>query len=842
MTTPPAATAHRPAPISQRIAGELGVRESQVAAAVDLLDGGATVPFIARYRKEVTGTLDDAQLRTLEERLRYLRELDERRAAILESVSAQGKLDAALEERIMAADSKARLEDIYLPYKPKRRTKAQIAREAGLEPLAGLLLADPGQDPQQAAAAYVDAERGVADPAAALDGARAILVERFAEDADLIGELRERMWSAGRLVARVREGREEAGAKFSDYFDFAEPFTRLPSHRILAVFRGEKEQFLDLTMDSGAEDSAAQGPTLYEEAIARRFGLDALGRPADPWLAETVRWAWRTRILVHLGVDLRMRLWQHAEDEAVRVFAANLRDLLLAAPAGARPTMGLDPGFRTGVKVAVIDGTGKSVATETIYPHEPRRRWDESIAVLARLAAAHGVELIAIGNGTASRETDRLAADLIKAHPELNLTKVVVSEAGASVYSASAYASRELPGMDVSLRGAVSIARRLQDPLAELVKIDPKSIGVGQYQHDISEGKLSRSLDAVVEDCVNAVGVDVNTASAPLLARVSGISTGLADGIVAQRDSTGPFRSRQQLTTVPRLGPKAFEQSAGFLRVTGGDDPLDASSVHPEAYPVVRRILTAAGTPLPGLIGNTALLHTLKPDSFADDQFGVPTVTDILGELEKPGRDPRPAFRTAAFAEGVETLADLTPGLVLEGTVTNVAAFGAFVDIGVHQDGLVHVSAMSRTFVSDPREVAKPGDVVRVKVLSVDIPRQRISLTLRLDEEAEPGRPAHRPSNNQSSKAGTPGSPDRGGSRGAQPRDGRGGRSRDNRGGQPRDGRGGQPRDGRASQPRDGRRGDSAPPANGAMAEALRRAGLTGADGASDRNQRRRPR
>ncbi len=591
----------------------------------------------------------------------------------------------------------------------------------------------------------------------------------------------------------------------------------------------------------------SHGPSRYEEAITQRFGITDQGRPADPWLAETVRWAWRTRILVHLGVDLRMRLWQHAEDEAVRVFAANLRDLLLAAPAGARPTMGLDPGFRTGVKVAVVDGTGKSVATETIYPHEPRRRWDESIAVLARLAAAHGVELIAIGNGTASRETDRLAADLIKAHPELNLTKVVVSEAGASVYSASAFASRELPGMDVSLRGAVSIARRLQDPLAELVKIDPKSIGVGQYQHDISEGKLSRSLDAVVEDCVNAVGVDVNTASAPLLARVSGISSGLADGIVAHRDSTGPFRSRQQLTTVPRLGPKAFEQSAGFLRITGGDDPLDASSVHPEAYPVVRRILTAADTPLPGLIGNTALLHTLKPGTFADDQFGVPTVTDILRELEKPGRDPRPAFRTAAFAEGVETLADLTPGLVLEGTVTNVAAFGAFVDIGVHQDGLVHVSAMSRNFVSDPREVAKPGDVVRVKVLSVDIPRQRISLTLRLDEETESGRPAHRNSDNHGSKAGSPGSPDRGGSRGARPRDGRGTQSRDGRGRQPRDGRGdqargSQPRDGRAGQPRDGRRGDAAPPANGAMADALRRAGLTGGDGSSDRNQRRRPR
>ena len=780
-----------PLPLSRRIADELGVRTEQVTAAVELLDGGATVPFIARYRKEMTGALDDAQLRTLEERLRYLRELDERRTAILESIQAQGKLDDALEQRIMAADSKARLEDIYLPYKPKRRTKAQIAREAGLEPLADLLLAEPDHDPQQAAAAYVSPDGGVADVAAALDGARAILVERFGEDADLIGELRERMWSAGRLVARVRVGQEEAGAKFADYFDFAEPFTRLPSHRILAVFRGEKDEVLDLTMDAqdetadAADGGLARAPSRYEESIAGRFGITDAGRPADRWLAETVRWAWRTRILVHLGVDLRMRLWQRAEDEAVRVFAANLRDLLLAAPAGARRTMGLDPGFRTGVKVAVVDGTGKAVATDTIYPHEPRRRWDESIAVLARLAAAHGVELIAIGNGTASRETDRLAADLIRIHPELKLTKVVVSEAGASVYSASAYASRELPGMDVSLRGGVSIARRLQDPLAELVKIDPKSIGVGQYQHDVSESKLSRSLDAVVEDAVNAVGVDVNTASPPLLARVSGISSGLADGIVAHRDTAGPFRSRRALTKVPRLGPKAFEQCAGFLRIPGGDDPLDASSVHPEAYPVVRRILAAVGTQMPGLIGNTALVRTLRPQSFADDRFGVPTVTDILRELEKPGRDPRPAFKTAAFAEGVETMADLAPGMELEGSVTNVAAFGAFVDIGVHQDGLVHVSAMSRSFVSDPREVAKPGDVVRVKVLGVDIPRKRISLTMRLDDESD-------------------------------------GRGADSSG---RTGRG----------PATTGRGDNRrnePPGNSAMADALRRAGLS-AGGAS---------
>ncbi|WP_250287433.1 Tex family protein, partial [Frankia sp. CiP1_Cm_nod2] len=752
--------------VHRRIAEELGVREGQVTAAVDLLDGGATVPFIARYRKEATGMLDDAQLRTLEERLRYLRELEDRRAAILESIRSQGKLDDALEAQILAADSKARLEDIYLPYKPKRRTKAQIAREAGLEPLAETLLADPSQDPQATAAPFVDPEKGVADTAAALEGARAILVERFAEDADLIGTLRERMWTRGRLVSRVREGRQDAGAKFADYFDFAEPFTSLPSHRILALFRGEKEEVLDLTLDPEPADPAAAGgpadgggtadgrpaaaavavprqaaaqPSSYEVTVAARFAVADNGRPADRWLLETVRWAWRTRILVHLDIDLRMRLWQAAEDTAVRVFAVNLRDLLLAAPAGVRATMGLDPGLRTGVKVAVVDPTGQVVATETIYPHEPRRRWDESIAVLARLAHAHNVELVAIGNGTASRETDRLAGELAKRHPELRLTSVVVSEAGASVYSASAYASRELPELDVSLRGAVSIARRLQDPLAELVKIDPRSIGVGQYQHDLSEVKLSRSLDAVVEDCVNAVGVDVNTASAPLLTRVSGIGEGLAENIVRHRDAHGPFRSRRALIDVPRLGPKAFEQCAGFLRIRGGDDPLDASSVHPEAYPVVRRILTATDSDITTVIGNSSALRALRPTDFVDDTFGLPTVTDILRELEKPGRDPRPAFRTAAFAEGVETLADLAPGMVLEGVVTNVAAFGAFVDVGVHQDGLVHVSAMSRNFVSDPREVVKPGDIVRVKVLDVDIARKRVSLTLRLDDDSDAG-------------------------------------------------------------------------------------------------------
>ncbi|PWI41933.1 RNA-binding transcriptional accessory protein [Streptomyces sp. ICBB 8177] len=801
--------------IGRRIADELGVREGQVRAAVELLDGGATVPFIARYRKEATGTLDDAQLRALEERLRYLRELEERRSAILESVQAQGKLDDELRARILAADSKARLEDIYLPYKPKRRTKAQIAREAGLEPLADRLLADPGLDPAATAAGFVTGE--VADAAAALEGARAILVERFGEDADLIGELRERMWSDGRLAARVREGKEEAGAKFSDYFDFAEPFTKLPSHRILAMFRGEKEEVLDLALEPEA-DPTQEGPTRYERTIAARYGIADRGRPADAWLRETVRWAWRTRILVHLGIDLRTRLRTAAEDEAVRVFAANLRDLLLAAPAGARATLGLDPGFRTGVKAAVTDRTGKVVATSTIYPHVPQRRWDESLATLAGLCREHAVELIAIGNGTASRETDKLAADLIKAHPELNLTKVVVSEAGASVYSASAFASQELPELDVSLRGAVSIARRLQDPLAELVKIDPKSIGVGQYQHDLSESKLSRSLDAVVEDCVNGVGVDLNTASAPLLRRVSGITATLADNIVRHRDDNGPFRSRKGLKDVARLGPKAFEQCAGFLRITGGDDPLDASSVHPEAYPVVRRIVKATGGDIERLIGDSATLRGLKPQDFADETFGVPTVTDILGELEKPGRDPRPAFRTATFKEGVEELKDLVPGMLLEGTVTNVAAFGAFVDVGVHQDGLVHVSAMSKTFVKDPRDVVKPGDVVRVKVLDVDIPRKRIALTLRLDDDA-PERRGDRGDRGGRQGGGKGGANDRqGGGQGA-------GRRRDT---PPRQSRGGRP-----ARPAGGDGGG-----NGALADALRRAGLVGGDGGPGRGRR----
>jgi uncharacterized protein len=641
-------------------------------------------------------------------------------------------------------------------------------------------------DPLAAAAAFVDDGKGVADPQAALDGARAILTEKFSEDADLIGELRERMWVRGRLVAKVKAGKEEDGAKFADYFDFAEPFTELPSHRILAMLRGEKEDVLDLVLEP---EEPTDGPSSYEGIVANRFGIADRGRPGDKWLVDTVRWAWRTRVLVHLGIDLRLRLRTAAEDEAVNVFAANLRDLLLAAPAGTRATLGLDPGFRTGVKVAVIDATGKVVATDVIHPHVPANRWDEAIAKLARLAKEHAVELIAIGNGTASRETDKLAGELITKHPELKLTKVMVSEAGASVYSASAFASQELPDMDVSLRGAVSIARRLQDPLAELVKIDPKSIGVGQYQHDLSEVKLSRSLDAVVEDCVNGVGVDVNTASAPLLARVSGITSGLAENIVAHRDANGPFRSRTELKKVSRLGPKAYEQCAGFLRIRGGDDPLDASSVHPEAYPVVRRMVKTAGQEVAGLIGNTSVLRSLRPAEFVDEKFGLPTVSDILKELEKPGRDPRPAFKTATFKEGVEKISDLASGMVLEGVVTNVAAFGAFVDVGVHQDGLVHVSAMSKTFVKDPRDVVKPGDIVKVKVLDVDIPRKRISLTLRLDDEAAP--------------------------QGEQKREPRGGRPpRQRQQQQQRQGSGGK---GRSAAPA---------PSNGAMADALRRAGL----------------
>ncbi len=737
--------------INQRLAEELAVQEWQVTAAVELIDSGSTVPFIARYRKEVTGTLDDTQLRLLDERLRYLRELEERRKAVIDSIKEQGKLDDALLAQINGADTKARLEDIYLPYKPKRRTKAQIAREAGLEPLAVGLLANAMLDPRVEAEKFIDKEKAIETVEAALDGARAILVETFSEDAELIGSLRETFWTQGRLRSSVREGKQVEGAKFSDYFDFAEPLAKLPSHRILAMFRGEKEEMLDLKLEPEATPAPAGVPTLYENRIAAKFGISQQGRPADKWLNDCVRWAWRTRMESSLSVDLRVRLWQHAEEDGVKVFAGNLRDLLLAAPAGARPTLGLDPGFRTGVKVAVVDATGKVVDTATIYPHEPQRRFDESLAILANLCRKHRVELIAIGNGTASRETDKLAAELLKGAPELKLTKIMVSEAGASVYSASAYASSELPGLDVSLRGAVSIARRLQDPLAELVKIDPKSIGVGQYQHDLSEVKLSRSLDAVVEDCVNAVGVDVNTASAPLLSRVSGLSESLAQNIVIHRDANGPFKSRQSLKSVPRLGAKAFELCAGFLRIRDGEDPLDRSSVHPEAYPVVRRILEATKSDINVLIGNVTQLRGLKPKEFADDTFGLPTVTDIIKELEKPGRDPRPSFKTASFQDGVEKISDLRPGMILEGVVTNVAAFGAFVDIGVHQDGLVHISLMSETFVKDPRDVAKPGDVVKVKVLDVDAARKRVSLSMRMD--AEPG--AQQPRRNEANAAQT---------------------------------------------------------------------------------------
>ena len=796
-------TTHVNPSIDRRLADELGVRSGQVTAAVALLDGGATVPFVARYRKEATGGLDDTQLRTLEERLGYLRELEDRRATILESIREQGKLDDALEAKVLAADSKARLEDIYLPFKPKRRTKAQIAREAGLAPLADLLLGEPGTDPQAAAAGFVDEGRGVADAAAALQGARAILTERFAEDADLIGELRERMWAHGRLEARVREGEEERGAKFADYFAFGEAFTKLPSHRMLALLRGEAEKVLDLRLvpDPAHDDGAGRGrgdagPSPYERAIAHRFGVADRGRPADGWLLETVRWAWRTRVLVHLELDLRSRLRAAAEDDAVAVFAGNLRDLLLAAPAGTRATMGLDPGLRTGVKVAVVDATGKVVATDTVYPHAPRRQWDQALASLARLVEAHDVDLVAIGNGTASRETDKLAGELVARLPGRTLVTTLVSEAGASVYSASAFASQELPDLDVSLRGAVSIARRLQDPLAELVKIDPRSIGVGQYQHDIAEYKLSRSLDAVVEDCVNAVGVDVNTASAPLLARVSGISSSVAENIVTHRDGNGPFRSRSQLKKVPRIGPTTFEQCAGFLRIRDGDDPLDTSAVHPESYPVVRRMAERSACDVTDLIGNTRVLRSLEPADFTDETFGLPTVTDILKELEKPGRDPRPAFRTARFQDGVETLEDLRAGMVLEGVVSNVAAFGAFVDVGVHQDGLVHISAMSDRYVADPRDVVKPGDIVRVKVLDVDLPRKRISLTLRLDDDPAAG--------------GRPGREPRGGERGQ-------GRKADQGGGR---GRGqGRRKDG-------GDRGKGGSQPDTAMADALRRAGL----------------
>jgi uncharacterized protein len=734
-------------PIEHRLALELAAKPVQVAAAIALLDEGATVPFIARYRKEATGGLDDIQLRALEERLRYLRELEERRAAIVASITEQGKMTDELLDAVMHAEDKTRLEDLYLPYKPKRRTKAQIAIEAGLAPLAESLLAEPSINPDEEAAKYLreafesaDGKNpGVADAKAALDGARQILMERFSEDATLLQSLREYVQDHGVVESKVVEGKQEEGEKFADYFDYTEPLSAIPSHRALALLRGRREGMLDVTLRLDTEEEKPKWDAPHnpcESRIAARFGIKQAGRPADKWLGDTVRWTWRVKSFMHLETELMGALREKSEQEAINVFATNLKALLLAAPAGQRATMGLDPGLRTGVKVAVVDATGKVVDTATIYPHQPRNDWHGALHTLSQLAAKHNVSLVSIGNGTASRETDKLAADLIKQNAQLKLTKIVVSEAGASVYSASEFASKELPELDVSLRGAVSIARRLQDPLAELVKIDPKSIGVGQYQHDVSQTQLARSLDAVVEDCVNAVGVDVNTASAPLLARVSGLSASVAQSIVSYRDQKGAFASRAALKNVPRLGDKTFEQAAGFLRITGSENPLDASAVHPESYPVVERILADIKKDIKGVIGDGKLLKSLSPAKYADEQFGVPTVTDIIKELEKPGRDPRPEFTTATFKEGVEEISDLRPDMILEGVVTNVAAFGAFVDIGVHQDGLVHISALSNTFVKDPHSVVKAGQVVKVKVLEVDVKRKRIALTMRLTDSA----------------------------------------------------------------------------------------------------------
>lgn len=734
--------------IENRIATELGVNPQQVIATVGLLDEGATVPFIARYRKEVTGGLDDTQLRNLEERLGYLRELEERRAAILSSIDEQGKLTPELKNDIDSAETKQRLEDLYLPYKPKRRTKAQIAREAGLDGLATALLNDPNLNPEETASGYIkpafttaDGDNpGVPDIKAALDGARQILVEQFAEDAELLGKLRDHVNANALLISTLVEGKEEAGAKFRDYFNYSEALKDVPSHRALALFRGRTEDILRITLKLPEEldDSKRLTMNPCEQLVARSSNIADQGRAADKWLLETVRWAWRVKLSLHLELELMGALRDRAEEEAIRVFASNLHDLLLAAPAGPRVTIGLDPGVRTGVKVAVVDKTGKLVDTTVIYPHAPRNDWDGSIHQLAALARKHNADLISIGNGTASRETDKLAMDLIERHPDLKLTKIVVSEAGASVYSASEFAAREFPELDVTLRGAVSIARRLQDPLAELVKIDPKSIGVGQYQHDVSQTKLAKMLDAVVEDCVNAVGVDVNTASIPLLARISGLTSSLAENIVAWRDSNGAFADRNALKKVPRLGAKTFEQAAGFLKVMNGANPLDMSSVHPEAYPVVERILEDIKADVKSIIGDSQKLKSLSPNKYIDDKFGLPTVQDILKELEKPGRDPRPEFKTATFKEGVHEIKDLQVGMVLEGVVTNVTNFGAFVDIGVHQDGLVHISMLSQKYVKDPREVVKAGDVVKVKVLEIDEKRKRVSLTMRLEEKSEP--------------------------------------------------------------------------------------------------------
>jgi uncharacterized protein len=738
-------------PIEHRIALELGVRPAQVNAAIALLDEGATVPFIARYRKEVTGELDDTQLRNLEERLTYLRDLEERRVAVLASIEEQGKLTPELKAEISDAETKQRLEDLYLPYKQKRRTKAQIAREAGIEPLALALLDNPELTPDDEAEKYLNAEAGFADSKAVLDGARQILMEKFAEDAELLGQLRQYLSEHGQLRSTVVEGKETEGAKFRDWFDFAEPITSMPSHRALALLRGRNEGFLQvsLVLDSELDaDNVKPGPNPCEQRIAVRFGIKPQGRPADKWLSDTVRWTWKIKVFTHLELELINELRERAEEEAIRIFGKNLKDLLLAAPAGQHVTMGIDPGIRTGCKIAVVDATGKLLDTATIYPHEPRNDWGGAISTIARLASTHGVSLVAIGNGTASRETDKLVQDVMKKYPEARLTKIVVSEAGASVYSASELAAKEFPDLDVSIRGAVSIARRLQDPLAELVKIEPKSIGVGQYQHDVSQTKLARNLDAVVEDCVNAVGVDVNTASVPLLTRISGLNAGLAANIVGYRDAHGAFRSRDDLKKVPRLGDKTFEQAAGFLRVPNGDNPLDASSVHPEAYPVVEKIIVDLKKPIKEILGDSRALKGLNASKYTDERFGLPTVQDIFKELEKPGRDPRPEFKTATFADGVEKVGDLRPGMILEGVVTNVAAFGAFVDIGVHQDGLVHVSALSNTFVKDPHDVVNAGQVVKVKVLEVDLQRQRIALTMRMGDEPTQGkRPDSPPAN-----------------------------------------------------------------------------------------------
>lgn len=732
--------------IAVTIANEINVRDNQVEQALKLLAEGNTVPFIARYRKEATGGLDDAQLRHIEERNTYLLELAERKTAVLENIDEQGKLTDELKQAILSADTKARVEDLYLPYKKRRKTKADIAREAGLEALEQQLIDDPSANPETLAAAYLS--EGFPDAKSALEGARAILVDRFATDADLVGEVRDRVYSQGTMRSAVVEGKETEGAKFADYFEFSEPFEKLPSHRILALLRGEAEGVLTIDMDPGEE-------AVYEGMIAERFDLPVKD---SEWLAKAVRWGWRTKLQVSANLDTRMRLKEQAEEGALAVFKTNLRDVLLAAPAGQRATLALDPGYRNGVKCAVVDETGKVLATTIVYPHQPQNRWDASRTELASLAAQNGVELIAVGNGTASRESEKLAgevADLIAQAGGKRPTPVVVSESGASVYSASQIAAEEFPDMDVSLRSAVSIARRLQDPLAELVKVDPKSIGVGQYQHDVNQTALAQTLNAVVEDAVNSVGVDVNTASAPLLERVAGLSGTVAKNIVAYRDENGRFTTRKELGKVPRLGPKAFEQAAGFLRIQGGANPLDGSAVHPEAYPVVERVAQATGLSTEQLIGNTAVLTNLAPADFADEQFGVPTVTDILAELDKPGRDPRPEFKTAEFKEGVNEVKDLKPGMVLEGTVTNVAAFGAFVDVGVHQDGLVHVSAMSHKFVSDPHEVVRSGEVVKVKVMDVDVARNRIGLSLRLDDE--PGQPAQKkPRKQRGRKRGKP--------------------------------------------------------------------------------------